>query len=170
MDARTRCAQRRPGSKPRRHRRLRPVRQLPAGHRSTKAGEPTPATQVTILLDLRRDGVRSTKAGEQTPATLPDPRNLYHVIDRSTKAGEQTPATPLGHALILGLLHVRSTKAGEQTPATRDIEIHHAIDAERLRSTKAGEQTPATHGRSARAVSATSITLNEGRGANPGDT
>ncbi len=112
-------AQRRPGTRPRRHRRD----QLSAG---------------------QRDG-RSTKAGDSAPATpAPALRARLPLHQRSTKAGDSAPATLGGHEL---------------GPGHRDA-----------RSTKAGDSAPATHARPRPASASPSCSLNEGRGLGPGDT
>ena len=139
----------------------------------------------------RSCSVRSTKAGARTPATLEIVRAQVAPLARSTKAGARTPATPL-HLGTDGKLQDRSTKAGARTPATRGRSAatvrrcmgaqrrpgreprrhiqHRAGNERRLgRSTKAGARTPATPARRPAAPSRPRP-LNEGRGANPGDT
>ena len=67
----------------------------------------------------------------------------------------------------LTVVQDRSTKAGARTPATLPVPI--GLENPEHRSTKAGARTPAI--RSWRPASAAfSTSLNEGRGANPGDT
>ncbi len=120
-------AQRRPGTRPRRH-------DIDGSNiagltvRSTKAGDSAPATQEVERRELRLRVLRSTKAGDSAPAT-PRPRSDaprghaagVHSV-RSTKAGDSAPATrPSGRRG--GLRRRRSTKAGDSAPATRLIEV-----------------------------------------------
>ena len=136
-------AQRRPGRKPRRH-------------------------PLSCALGAHRCG-RSTKAGARTPATPYQPPPGRRCKARSTKAGARTPATPrLGVGERPRGVLPRSTKAGAQTPATRRP-AYGRRDVHRRRSTKAGARTPATP-HSAGGSHFTLDSLNEGRGANPGDT
>ena len=159
-------AQRRPGTRPRRHERdgRRPVLRLP---RSTKAGDSapaTPASRSTSIPTTRRS--RSTKAGDSAPATLtiqwqelalgsalnegrglgpgdtPRDRDPVDVAGlRSTKAGDSAPATrsPTDPGSARG---GRSTKAGDSAPATPTDSTIVAVSYER--STKAGDSAPAT--------------------------
>ena len=118
---RTRCAQRRPGHQPRRHRRDRSKRRLDA-HRSTKAGASAPATPERYLescpprsaLNEGRgispgdtagragmsDAVRALNEGrgispgDTRHAAVPTPTG----VGRSTKAGASAPATLLNSA------------------------------------------------------------------------
>ena len=140
----------------------------------------------------RLHGPRSTKAGAHTPATLGQVPLDVLEVERSTKAGAHTPATrarwpgrwspsrsPLneGRGAHPGdtsalrdkdyITHRRSTKAGAHTPATRDGRA--ARIPAGLRSTKAGAHTPATPPQ-CRGCSSLLRSLNEGRGAHPGDT
>ena len=157
--------------------------------RSTKAGARTPATP-------RRSGRRTSRRGALNegrganpgdtrcrgrPRPCPAPLNegrganpgdtrivgaQMQAAGRSTKAGARTPATRVRRPRQTRVL-IRSTKAGARTPATPDG-VEGPLEA-LLRSTKAGARTPATRwppGSRARAGAA----LNEGRGANPGDT
>ena len=111
-----RAAQRRPGSRPRRH-------VEPSGERyrlilrSTKAGVETPATRPAGFPG-RTIGRRSTKAGVETPAT-PIAKGYYPLtINRSTKAGVETPAT-----LLIGAkkLHGRNS-APDLATHGRDVD------------------------------------------------
>ena len=160
--------------------------------RSTKAGARTPATL------LRLSGHCSPRTGAQRRPGREPRRHLFGnlstlgSLSRSTKAGARTPATRWS-AARMNEQQARSTKAGARTPATLE---QRRTDARREvpRSTKAGARTPATHfTASARSMStdraqrrpgreprrhldaggrrrAVRGTLNEGRGANPGDT
>ena len=183
-------AQRRPGREPRRH----SARRVVCGRdrlRSTKAGARTPATPPPTR--AVRPPRRALNEGRgANPGDTPRlPGCVCAMPRRSTKAGARTPATPgpgrpggstwptlnegrganpgdtdAGAGLRRAGLD-RSTKAGARTPATRPpgrgaVLLSH-------RSTKAGARTPATprcrcRGRRRRSA------LNEGRGANPGDT
>ena len=160
-------AQRRPGREPRRHG-DRPANALRDGARSTKAGARTPATRVT-----RCSSHALSDAAQRRPGREPRRhRELRLAVGwrahRSTKAGARTPATPRGNREVPGAL-ARSTKAGARTPATPG-----GHEGGRTmpwgRSTKAGARTPATRADAGRGRPAASGALNEGRGANPGDT
>ncbi len=182
-------AQRRPGREPRRHRPSEPGPD-PAYLRSTKAGARTPATL---------DGCRKQlppRAAQRRPGR--EPRRHYTTRDwmRFAEAAQRRPGRePRRHrdgrdgdlALVLIALNEgrganpgdtpdfhrgvvragRSTKAGARTPATRPWPRRLAAAAPR--STKAGARTPATRTRADSGSTATR-SLNEGRGANPGDT
>ena len=135
-------AQRRPGREPRRH---------------PEQDSQTPGERLG----------RSTKAGARTPAT---PAACAHDGLRKQIAQRRPGREPRRHVdaqLPRGRRHLRSTKAGARTPATPARMQDRALG--RRRSTKAGARTPAT-----RAASfprrPTRAPLNEGRGANPGDT
>ena len=184
-------AQRRPGREPRRHL---AERAAVGRHttRSTKAGARTPATR-------HRDGRpaagggRSTKAGARTPATRggtgpcsrrriraqrrPGREPRRHVLaSRSWTQTIQTaqrrpgrePRRHMEKDIILEIILYRSTKAGARTPATR-APGPHSIRRAGVRSTKAGARTPATPSLVGDALPIQTA-LNEGRGANPGDT
>ena len=134
-------AQRRPGPRPRQHRRH-------------LVAEP---------LHVRR----STKAGASTPATLVAARRVAALPRRSTKAGASTPATPpREHADHLA--RPRSTKAGASTPAT--LGALRDDRRQQRRSTKAGASTPATRGPPRSPPGRMPPSLNEGRGLDPGNT
>ena len=136
----SRSAQRRPGREPRRHRTPAPQGD-PVQRRSTKAGARTPATLDQILPVVDRRR-RSTKAGARTPATRIRPGQHERGSQRSTKAGARTPATPETGQLIDGDV------AAQRRPG----------------------REPRRHGGAGRASAGAPRPLNEGRGANPGDT
>ena len=160
-------AQRRPGREPRRHatsrgpppplprplnegRGANPGDTLPDDgvgdrrlHRSTKAGARTPATLAWLGIVDEGDPDAQRRPGREPRRHLDDEEARPRSGARSTKAGARTPAT-LGSGAVEGGRDVaRSTKAGARTPATRDS------------SMDSRHQEPP---------------LNEGRGANPGDT
>ena len=160
------CAQRRPGREPRRH----PDPPRAGGWRPAALNEG-----------------RGANPGDTGPLV---PR-LAGLLGRSTKAGARTPATPPGRQPERRVHRARSTKAGARTPATRDVDADAAGAAGR--STKAGARTPATllllrsyshpasaqrrpgreprrHTPAPRQAPRSGQALNEGRGANPGDT
>ena len=141
MDRLAKFAQRRPGPRPRRH-----------IHAS--------APSRLAAFAQRRPGPRSRRHNKARPVVSNGP-------PRSTKAGAETPATPLARGGDILEVVVRSTKAGAETPATRLQTGEHGLH--RGRSTKAGAETPATP-RLADPRRASSTTLNEGRGRDPGDT
>ena len=161
------CAQRRPGREPRRHR-TPPLDSPGAGRRSTKAGSRTPATREDREV-ASAGHVRSTKAGSRTPATL---------TGRGARGRAGRPALNEGRVANPGDTSSRATAANWSRAAQRRPgrePRRHAPKVFRLsitapiRSTKAGSRTPAT--RSRPMTAALGVTpLNEGRGANPGDT
>ena len=166
-EAPTAPAQRRPGREPRRH-------SGPPG-RSTTCADPlnegrgaNPGDTGHESVGRARDAARSTKAGARTPATLQHAGARGLVLGRrSTKAGARTPATPY-RADEDVRRDRRSTKAGARTPATRSQASSGHVSGGG-RSTKAGARTPATPvDDDLRAPEG--MALNEGRGANPGDT
>ena len=138
--ARSVTAQRRPGREPRRHRHPRHPRHADTP-RSTKAGARTPATPPLGML------IPPPTVAQRRPGREPRRHLRFH------RGGRERPA--------------RSTKAGARTPATR-FSIDPCI-APTHRSTKAGARTPATRPVPRRRCSCPEP-LNEGRGANPGDT
>ena len=158
--------------------------------RALNEGSRTPATQ-HLPGRGHHHAERSTKAGARTPATRACPRSAHPAPralnegrganpgdtryssrpcwsqrSRSTKAGARTPATPLVYSPS-GSASGRSTKAGARTPATPLGRL--PVDLRDARSTKAGARTPATLYLPVR-VARLRWPLNEGRGANPGDT
>ena len=160
-----RSAQRRPGREPRRHR-FDPQDLHGGVERSTKAGARTPATPP----------FRHSTSG--CPMTLNEGRGAnpgdtrqhrgYAVgrLSRSTKAGARTPATPGSVACTCGAMPAQRRPGREprrHDPRRPRRGGHHP------RSTKAGARTPATRSPSC-AGRRGSSSLNEGRGANPGDT
>ena len=134
-------AQRRPGREPRRH--------------------------SAIGAAVWRGLSRSTKAGARTPATLSAPSNKYRASQPLNEGRGANPGDTRDPQQEAAVAHPRSTKAGARTPATR--RSHAEPDAGFPRSTKAGARTPATPAASP-ATGTPSPPLNEGRGANPGDT
>ena len=134
-------AQRRPGRAPRRHRSASRAR-MDRLRRSTKAGARTPATQV----------------GRTACGRAPSPLNEGRGAHPGDTGAQPDHERPPRH---------RSTKAGARTPATH--RLRHAGIIRPVRSTKAGARTPATPPGPAR-CRCSNRTLNEGRGAHPGDT
>ena len=94
-------------------------------------------------------------------------RQLFQPVRRSTKAGVRTPATRVACQLDRPRGALRSTKAGVRTPATLD-----APSPIRSRARSLNEGRGANPGDTTSVALACrySSTLNEGRGANPGDT
>ena len=166
----TQGAQRRPGSRPRRH--------GESGGASDNASlnegrgrDPGDTSRVMIRV-RRRARSRSTKAGVETPATqLGDPGMVSSPVLRSTKAGVETPATPpsgpRSATLIVTLNEGRGRDPGDTSGlASRDMTSCFRLaqrrpgsrprrhkrrstgsqQAVRDRSTKAGVETPATPG------------------------
>ena len=159
-------AQRRPGREPRRHALDAPAPLQVAAVRSTKAGARTPATP-----PVRRGWRRpSASLNEGRGANPGDTRVRPADISSRRRAQRRPGREPRRHrpAARAGRPErARSTKAGARTPATLH-EVRRLVDDER-RSTKAGARTPATRGRTV-GGSGADAALNEGRGANPGDT
>ncbi len=142
-------------------------RDLVCRGRSTKAGARTPATHEEVPVDRAALGVRSTKAGARTPATLAGGDRDLVRRGRSTKAGARTPATHDGVEVGVGE-GGRSTKAGARTPATHARGTGEAwpLDCAQRRPGR----EPRRHGDPLAPVVCRVAPLNEGRGANPGDT
>ena len=109
-------AQRRPGSKPRRH--VLTIAHLDHDVTTLNEGRGrNPGDTREGCLSVPGFSARSTKAGVETPATL-DALSAQRVRDdRSTKAGVETPATH-GGIEVDPHRQARSTKAGVETPAT----------------------------------------------------
>ena len=161
------AAQRRPGSRPRRHLRRR---------------DPTP-TRVSTLNEGRdrdpgdtRDGRRrdrgvpnrSTKAGDRDPG---DTRKTMTSPIFLQSAQRRPGSRPRRHTVRCHRWlkrEIRSTKAGIETPATLGCSVR-AREAGVQRSTKAGIETPATRERFS-AICPSGRPLNEGRDRDPGDT
>ena len=139
------CAQRRPELKPRRHQiHVAPVDGADLHGRSTKAGAQAPATPVPAEPGAGCF-VRSTKAGAQAPATLDgDPADSARGASRSTKAGAQAPATR--SCVRLRSAQVGGAQRRPELKPRRHIPGRHGDALATLRSTKAGAQAPATHG------------------------
>ena len=172
----------------------------PAITRSTKAGARTPATppagnvgyRSTAVLASLNEGrganpgdtwrmrhdrmrpVRSTKAGARTPATrgaTRSPVETLHVAQRRpgreprrhVRIGKARSSSSRARALNEGRGANPGDTLGRRRHGSRTSHVS-------LRSTKAGARTPATLVRCVRAVRRSSPSLNEGRGANPGDT
>ena len=190
-EARKRRAQRRPGREPRRHEKKRDlwdaVRSSLNEGRGANPGDthtPRRRRRRTRALDEGRGAnpgdtgevvataagrpVRSTKAGARTPATLIEQADRGAVADeRSTKAGARTPATrqrPGRGPERRG----RSTKAGARTPATPAIRRRFGDQSAHAQRRPGRE--PRRHCRSRTWACGSAGSLNEGRGANPGDT
>ena len=163
---------------------------LHLGGRSTKAGARTPATPAVVAQALD-DPRRSTKAGARTPATPPAESADRRRRDRSTKAGARTPATPAdagrrgGHASPLN--EGRGANPGDtmrrrmwpvycrsaQRRPGREPRRHSSTSPAYSRSSHAQRRPgrePRRHASSPTAPWGRSRALNEGRGANPGDT
>ena len=161
-------------------------------HRSTKAGARTPATPPPPCSRTKRLCRAQRRPGREprrhAPSQPPGHRRILH---RSTKAGARTPATPglrLRPARVRNAQrrpgreprrHARARSVGRRPARAqrrpgrepRRHENSRALPLSRSpRSTKAGARTPATPGGRARGKISASATLNEGRGANPGDT
>ena len=159
--------------------------------RSTKAGARTPATRDLVSAPLHQLH-RSTKAGARTPATPDEPLDISHLspplnegrganpgdtrrtrLTRTTTALAQRrpgrePRRHCCNLFIYAVTSLRSTKAGARTPATPLLGHDDAVRVDR--STKAGARTPATPASCATRRRSPGSSLNEGRGANPGDT
>ena len=135
-------AQRRPGREPRRHGRAR-LALVGFPLRSTKAGARTPATPA-VRQSHPRDGRRSTKAGARTPATLSRPSACR---TREWRFAQRRPGRePRRHFSSALLL---SSVAFAQRRPGREPRRHAPWRRDRRRPARP---------------------LNEGRGANPGDT
>ena len=188
----SRLAQRRPGREPRRHPAARPSWCRGPGPLNEGRGA-NPGDTRRAARSPRSRSTRSTKAGARTPAT---PADALMKDGWLCPAQRRPGREPRRHRLIhrdAQQLGDRSTKAGARTPATRDRP--RAGDRDRGdRSTKAGARTPATppgasdtpstpryaqrrpgreprrHLSSPTMANPRRRTLNEGRGANPGDT
>ena len=135
--------------------------------RSTKAGARTPATPLNGARAAMIPPPRSTKAGARTPAT-PTPRTGSRGRSRPLNEGRGANPGDTRHGPVEGRQpHVRSTKAGARTPATPAEEFRRLDDgvlAQRRPGREPRRHLP-TLG-PAHPLTA----LNEGRGANPGDT
>ena len=136
-----RSAQRRPGSRPRRHNRIEAVD--------------------------RRHHLRSTKAGVETPATHVPPVHTRHLARRSTKAGVETPATPVASVGMCAPSASAQRRPGSRPRRHIRQRLRQVLDPGR--STKAGVETPATPVPVPR-LGGFGRALNEGRGRDPGDT
>ena len=160
------CAQRRPGREPRRHHQWRRKRALNYLHAQRRPGrEPRRHAEFARAIQER---LRSTKAGARTPAT-PGVRPVRVACGAALNEGRgANPGdTPHRRGAAVGSGR-RSTKAGARTPAT-PVDTANPSTCTTIRSTKAGARTPATRPPGRPADSAPDP-LNEGRGANPGDT
>ena len=161
-----RCAQRRPGREPRRHR----ARAPPTSSPSTAQRRPgrEPRRHLEVRPAHARGAGRSTKAGARTPATRTD--RCRGGANRST-LNEGRGANP-GDTLdtLPPRAHgpFRSTKAGARTPATRcNAQV---LPAPADPAQRRPGREPRRHAERLGALPPASTTLNEGRGANPGDT
>ncbi len=158
-------AQRRPGSRPRRHDVGAQVLDQDRGALNEGRGRDPGDTYLDTTDDRydrcaqRRPGSRPrrhTRRWCSTPARVsaqrrPGSRPRRHMdgsrpyeekCPRSTKAGVETPATPVGGDPRDVLRVHRSTKAGVETPATHGPLLSRGELVERSR--KAGVETPAT--------------------------
>ena len=133
-------AQRRPGREPRRHFVVQEGDQIVGVAQRRPGREPR---RHAVACSSRQTSVHAQRRpGREPRRHMVDRAGVPGAVVRSTKAGARTPATPAGPGLGTAG-RSRSTKAGARTPATRR------------------RRTPAAP---------TPRTLNEGRGANPGDT
>ena len=158
--------------------------------RSTKAGARTPATPIgrepTRLprpsaqrrpgREPRRHSVSIlsmslAKYAQRRPGREPRRHSPDGRFGRTRGIAQRRPGRePRRHVRRRALRRrrvLRSTKAGARTPATRAVPL--AGGERQTRSTKAGARTPATRS-GMRSAKALADSLNEGRGANPGDT
>ena len=169
-------AQRRPGSRPRRHKKLVQI-QSPFFTAQRRPGSRPRRHSRRQPPDRRYVGSLNEGRGRDpgdTTSFKGDRGESVQAQSRSTKAGVETPATHARTrvALLPGPVCNRSTKAGVETPATRTgLRPMRVTAGRRVRSTKAGVETPAT------LLLADLIdrcgaeaALNEGRGRDPGDT
>ena len=182
-------AQRRPGRTPRRHD-CRPLQTDSSRHRSTKAGAHTPATRRPRNCNTPAPSTAQRRPGRtprrhppsfcsarniwiaqrrpgRTPRRHPPPNPAKVTDSRAQRRPGRTPRRHLPGSLFTVRGQHRSTKAGAHTPATPDRPTVRV--PQQPRSTKAGAHTPATPPTSP-TPAADSTTLNEGRGAHPGDT
>ena len=115
--------------------------------------------------------VRSTKAGARTRARTPEtPRHQGRpgrLLDGAQRRPGRAPRRHHVHQTGRLFRRHRSTKAGARTPETPPEAIADRRHIQRL--TKAGARTPETHSPPWK-LWRLSPTLNEGRGAHPGDT
>ena len=186
----TGCAQRRPGREPRRHPSRADLDRAARFNRSTKAGARTPATRPARRPrpacrrplnegrganpgDTRDDeeavgdgGLRSTKAGARTPATLPTSVDLRFASSAQRRPGRE-PRRHRVRARISVAGAAAQRRPGREPRRHADPRLQ--ADLGDVRSTKAGARTPATRRRPTMRSSGRRP-LNEGRGANPGDT
>ena len=160
-------AQRRPGREPRRHLELRRVLADDGSVAQRRPGrEPrrhSARRRPAILV-----GVRSTKAGARTPAT-PAARSRRCWI--TARAQRRPGREPRRHstAATRSRLASRSAQRRPGREPRRHAHRGRGHVGGQDRSTKAGARTPATHGYLTRRQPC-AYSLNEGRGANPGDT
>ena len=144
------------------------LRAIPNRDRSTKAGARTPATLAEILPTCGHVR-RSTKAGARTPATLASRTSTW--MNPRESAQRRPGREPRRHWRERGPggdLRVRSTKAGARTPATR-ADTRPSFLRRRPLNEGRGANPGDTFSCNVNA-GMDSSTLNEGRGANPGDT
>ena len=165
MLTRSSPAQRRPGREPRRHFVAALDRELEFA-RSTKAGARTPATRPAS----GRRGAPAAALNEGRGANPGDTFSSRPPAQAAVRAQRRPGREPRRHLEELDGTHrsdPRSTKAGARTPATRGRAP--SRPGARRRSTKAGARTPATLD-GLKHLPPPLRPLNEGRGANPGDT
>ena len=116
--------------------------------------------------------IHTAGCAQRRPGREPRRHWLPALINVLARIAQRRPGRePRRHLAALGVAGAdarRSTKAGARTPATLPALAHQGLDLGG-RSTKAGARTPATRLRST-CTHLRSPPLNEGRGANPGDT
>ena len=160
--------------------------------RSTKAGAHTPATLFSLVLVLSASSVAQRRPGRIPRRHSRRGEPFEALIRRSTKAGAHTPATPAPKRTQRTPCEFAQRRPGRiprrhlkgltlptvaPIPAQRRpgrIPRRHKPAGQHflfrgIRSTKAGAHTPATRPTRRRSKS-TRRSLNEGRGAYPGDT
>ena len=168
MDERARHerdAQRRPGREPRRH--AAPARTCARRHcfaQRRPGREPrrhlTPSSPAAAAISAQR------RPGREPRRHARGGGQQRHGLVRSTKAGARTPATPADGRAAATLCR-RSTKAGARTPATPPLYAAHCHPSFAQR--RPGRE-PRRHLLRCIRRPARCRSLNEGRGANPGDT
>ena len=134
--------------------------------RSTKAGARTPATRRRAGTARRGSSTLNEGRGAN-PGDTPQVHRVRQAVGRSTKAGARTPATRRDLAEVRVMFGDAQRRPGREPRRHRGTAggQHRRLP----RSTKAGARTPATP-RVQHVSSPSWRTLNEGRGANPGDT
>ena len=167
-------AQRRPGREPRRHvpgrrpwrcRRFAPLNE----GRGANPGDTRSASR--ILWRRAPAALNEGRGANPGDTSLPGACPRAITLPRSTKAGARTPATPTAARWLRSLGLPRSTKAGARTPATRRRNrAGPKATRDRIAAQRRPGREPRRHGWSPRVMGRLRVSLNEGRGANPGDT